>query len=366
MNKQTGKPTPATWPNMQLRDVATIRAGGKLGLTKVKNYISTGYPAFSAAGQDGFVDRFEFEGSSVILSAIGARCGKCFYATGKWTTLANTYIIRANPTLFSNRFLWYLLNDEDYWHRSGTAVPFISPRDIRSTWVHQPTRQEQNTIVEQLDLINDICLQHQLAINKLETLKNGFLEKLKQGKFFPRHDIYKLNEACTLSMGETIIAKDLTPTGIPVFSADTKPKPWGHHQAPQKVYPQGTIIISARGSIGHPRLPRFDSYTSTQTTIAVFPNKQLLQPKYLQIWLKTLDYDVLTSVQAVPMLTIKSLSTAQIHIPAKPVQNKIIHNYATIQSVQATHKDLFVRYTKLLTGMKHRLLYGQQTATSLV
>ena len=132
---------PQDWDKTQIKKIATkICAGGKLKLTK-SDYLSKGIPAYSAAGQDGYVHEAEFSSLGVIVSAIGARCGKSFYATGKWTTLANTQVILANESKCLNRFLWYLINDEQYWHRSGTAQPFIKPSDIQNAWIPSPNPQ---------------------------------------------------------------------------------------------------------------------------------------------------------------------------------------------------------------------------------
>ena len=131
--KQSLAGIPKEWKKARIKDISVaIQSGGSLGLTKIKDYQATGFPAYSAAGQDGFVQQYEYDSSGVVVSSIGARCGKCFYATGQWTTLANTQVIFSNEKVYCSRFLWYLINDESYWHRSGTAQPFIKPSDIQN------------------------------------------------------------------------------------------------------------------------------------------------------------------------------------------------------------------------------------------
>src|SRR5438105_10049646 len=81
------------------------------------------WPAFSASGQDVWHKGWQHEGNAVIVSAVGARCGKCFAARGQWSAIANTHVIFPNESLIDHEFLWYLINDEQYWIRSGTAQP---------------------------------------------------------------------------------------------------------------------------------------------------------------------------------------------------------------------------------------------------
>ena len=92
-----------------LGEVVRIKQGNSK-LTK-KFYKPDGkYVAFSGSGPDGLVDEYEYEGKAIVLSAVGARCGKCFRADGQWTAIANTAVIR--PLLTDDAhydYLFYLL-----------------------------------------------------------------------------------------------------------------------------------------------------------------------------------------------------------------------------------------------------------------
>ena len=85
---------------------------------------------FSAAGPDGFVEKAEItDRDGVVLSAIGANCGRCFFASGNWTTLANVQAILPKNGLDA-RYLFYFVNRDGYWDRSGSAQPFIKPSSV--------------------------------------------------------------------------------------------------------------------------------------------------------------------------------------------------------------------------------------------
>src|SRR4051812_3829685 len=83
---------PAGWTSAHLGSICQFRAGGRLRLTK-SDYVDEGYAAFSASGQDGYVKVREYIGNAIVLSSIGARCGKTFLAAGEWTSLANTQLL---------------------------------------------------------------------------------------------------------------------------------------------------------------------------------------------------------------------------------------------------------------------------------
>lgn len=164
-----------------LSDIAIIHAGGRLGLTG-KNFTSHGVPAFGAGGQNGLVNIVEYRAEGIILSSIGARCGKCFYASGSWTTLANTQVILPDLSRVDARFLWYQLNDEQRWPRSGTAQPFIKPSDVKTHRVYLPNLAEQRRIAAILDQASRLSARRQRAIALLDDLIPAVFNELFEGR----------------------------------------------------------------------------------------------------------------------------------------------------------------------------------------
>lgn len=169
---------PEEWETVKIRQISTIVGGGRLRLTKERDYRSNGFPAFSAAGQDGFVELAEFRSTdAVVLSSIGALCGKCFLAEGDWTTLANVQIIVPAPAVLA-RYLHYRVNRDDYWPRSGSAQPFIKPRDVGDCWIAYPPLGEQRKIADILGAIDAALRETERLVAKLKLVKQGLLHDL--------------------------------------------------------------------------------------------------------------------------------------------------------------------------------------------
>lgn len=170
---------PAGWAASRLESIASFRQGGTLGLTKSGNYVSSGAVAFSAAGPDGFVDKVEFKDQAgVVLSAIGANCGRCFYAYGEWTTLANVQAILPGDQI-DPKFLFYRLNQENYWERSGSAQPFIKPSSVKKAWVAFPyEKSAQAKISEVIGILDTQIEATEALIAKQERLRAGLMQDL--------------------------------------------------------------------------------------------------------------------------------------------------------------------------------------------
>jgi type I restriction enzyme S subunit len=138
-----------TWTTCTLGDVADVN-WGDTSLTKA-SYRDGGFTAFSASGPDGLIEKYDYEQDGVVLSAIGAACGKVFFATGKWSAIKNTICIIPNRGEVSAKYLYYLLNDPNGWPKRGAAQPFIRQADARSRTIRFPHITKQEELIEALE-----------------------------------------------------------------------------------------------------------------------------------------------------------------------------------------------------------------------
>ena len=135
-----------------LSDLAEIN-WGNTSITK-SSYTSDGFVAYSASGHDGLLPEFEHERVAIIVSAIGANCGKTWLAEGKWTAIKNTITIWSNSSLLDTRYLYYITKRKNFFPTRGSAQPFISQADARAVEIEIPTIEDQiaiSNILENLD-----------------------------------------------------------------------------------------------------------------------------------------------------------------------------------------------------------------------
>lgn len=142
----------SNWTLTQLSRHVSHRSGNSK-VIKGKNSAVPGpglVQGFSASGADVWVPTAEHAGDGIVVSAVGARCGKSFVASGEWTAIANTHVLRPGP-LVDTKFLWYLTNDERFWIRSGTAQPFVKVKDTLARDIWLPPLDQQIRIVDILE-----------------------------------------------------------------------------------------------------------------------------------------------------------------------------------------------------------------------
>jgi type I restriction enzyme S subunit len=131
------------WHEVRLGDVADVSWGDTL-ITK-DAYIADGFPAFSASGPDGFLPHYDYDRSGVVLSAIGANCGRVYLAKGRWSCIKNTIRFYGYDGVMDTRFLYYATSKPSLWPRRGSVQPFISQGDARNVRLSAPS-----DIVEQV------------------------------------------------------------------------------------------------------------------------------------------------------------------------------------------------------------------------
>lgn len=148
-NESSASELPRGWQARPLGDVADV-AWGDLQTTKA-SYTDEGFVAYSATGADGLLPKFDHDEDGIVLSAIGAACGKTWFATGKWSCIKNTMRILKRSDAVLLHFLALQLSDPNIWPKRGTGQPFIGQKDAREMLISVPTLAEQGKIIEILE-----------------------------------------------------------------------------------------------------------------------------------------------------------------------------------------------------------------------
>ena len=333
----------------KLGEVAEIYQGGKSGLTK-KDYVKSGFLAFSATGQDGFTKKAFDSGFAVILSSIGARCGKCFYAEGKWTALANTQVIKLDDPMAA-KFLYYYLNDENKWPRYGSAQPFIAPSTVKRLKVPFPSLPIQKKIVERLDAIKKT----QELNDKQLVLVEELFQSLLHRELDPKGKNWEVKRLGELSL---VITKGTTPTtygyrftdaGIPFLRVEdvnndlVNPKKTEYHISKEthefmkrsKTEPRD-ILVTIAGTIGRvAHVPENAPEMNMNQAVAIVRLKPLVNHLYVFYLLRTKELqramkfaEVTGTITNISLTTLKNL---KIPLPPIETQRKIVEKLSAVQ-----------------------------------
>ena len=134
------------YPLIKLGDYTDL-TWGDTNTTK-NSYVTEGYLAYSASGPDGKLDHYDYDCEGIVLSAIGADCGKTWFASGKWSCIKNTIRFWSTFDDLDKRFQYFAKREKDFWPRRGGAQPFIPQGDARNCSIPLPPICLQRKFVE--------------------------------------------------------------------------------------------------------------------------------------------------------------------------------------------------------------------------
>lgn len=405
---------PEGWQAERLSQTCQFFQGGRFGLTKENSYRATGVPAFSAAGQDGFVDTVEFTNTrGVVLSAIGAKCGRCFYADGSWTTLANVQAIIPDSRYLDARYLYYRVNREDYWPRSGSAQPFIKPGDMKSCWVAYPSVEYQSKIAQILDILDTQIRQTEALIVKMERIEQGLLTDLltrgidENGQLRPTPDqaphLYKDSplgripkEWRAVQLGDLVSDSyrypsyygiDYVSAGVPEIRGeligDTGDLVSAAHQyryiseATARRFPrvrlkESDIVMTVRGTIGKFALVEkwLEGAVITANLLKISVDKAVTTPGWMIEVLLSEGFqgrlEQACSSTTIPTIQIPELMSIDIALPEKDEQERITAMIVSAKQKLADERALVAKLCVQKAGLMDDLLTGRVRVTSLL
>jgi type I restriction enzyme, S subunit len=341
---------------VQLQDVCQIIQGGRLGLSGT-DLVPEGFPAYGAGGMNGFLPSYEFDKPAVVLSAIGARCGKCFYADGKWSSLANTQLIFPYPDRADVKFLWYQLNDERRWHRSGTGQPFIKPADVKGHRVFLPPLHEQRRIVGILERADALRAKRRVTLAQLGGLTQSiFLDLFGDTR---RNDcawpLATLGSICSPKQWPTISIADLTPSGFPVFGANGQIGYYTefNHEDP-------TVLVTCRGAtcgVINVSLPK--SYVTGNAMALDAPDEQRVDIAYLEHVLRFRGLTDSISGTAQPQITREGLERIRVPLPPLDRQRTFRGRVIALDSSRASMRLSLNAMDALFVSLHNRAFREQ-------
>lgn len=327
---------------VQLGEVCDVD-WGNTSMSK-KFYKEKGFPAFSATGQDGFVEKFEHEGKAIVLSAIGARCGKCFWTDGQWTAIKNTITIKSkDEKILDLRFLYYLINDENFWNKSGSAQPFITLTSARKQLIPLPPIEIQKEIIEKLDQKKAIIDEANSLIEKVER------ERANAQEIFDELDCewVKLSKVINLKYGKGLRKIERKFGNFAVYGAN------GLIDRIDKYFiEEPTIIVGRKGSCGELTISESKSWAIDTTFYIEIIDKKTVNLKYLYYVLKNVDIDKIIIKAAIPGINRDEYLKQVIPLPNTEEQNRII--------------DFFDKKQKLIDSLRENIFDTEKSMQKII
>jgi len=358
-----------SFQKVRLGDIAKID-WGNTSITKA-SYVSEGYPAYSATGNDGFLSFAEHEKDGIVLSAIGARCGKCFIAKGKWTAIKNTITIFPKLDLVSLEYLFILLNDQKSWRIKGAGQPFITIGVAKEREIILPPLVKQKRITEILEKASSIKVKREQAIAKLGELeKSVFLEMFGDPISNPKKlTILKLKDVGELDRGVSkhrprnanellggiwplIQTGDVSNCGGYIVDYKQTYSEIGLKQS--KLWRSGTLCITIAANIAKTGILTFDA--CFPDSVVGFTHKESSTVEYVRVWLSFLQKMLEDSApeSAQKNINLAILRELKIPLPNLAEQRKFEKVLKALRVLVNKNFDVSQKIEELYKSLQHQ------------
>jgi len=268
-----------SFPTAKLKDISVIKTGKLDSNAAVKDGI---YPFFTCDPQTLRIDKWAYDAEAVLLAgnnASGNYTAK--YYQGKFNAYQRTYIIETfDKAKLNTRYLCYAMNQQLQLLKtmsSGSTTKFLTIKILYNLDIPLPEIRTQNAIVRILSAYDDLIENNRKQIKLLEEAAQRLYKEWFVDLHFPDFEntpivdgmpeewkIRKFSDIVSIMSGGT------PKTGVPeyyngdipfytpkdsdgaffAFDTITHISEQGLDNCNSRLYPEGTVIITARGTVG--------------------------------------------------------------------------------------------------------------------
>ena len=344
------------WPLVELKDVCVVD-WGNTELTK-KSYIENGeYLGVSAAGCDGRMKHFEHEVGTVVLSAIGANCGRVFYPNEKFTAIKNTITFTPEKKKLYPKFLFYILKNNTFPRRGG-GQPFMTKGDVKKYKIPLPPIEVQKEIVEQIEVKQKAIEAAKAVIENLERERRYFGQEIRKIKDVEWVELGEITERITKGTTPTTIGHQFQNTGINFIKiesitegGDLIPDKFAHitekcnEELKRSQLKENDLLFSIAGAFGRVAvIPKLVLPANTNQALAIITLKKGMHPKFVFNFLKSnLVLEEIGKLKvgvAQYNISLQQVSKLKIPLPPIEVQKQLVAEMEEQEKIIEANKKL--------------------------
>lgn len=312
------------WKKVQVQDICT-KWSSNIAQNKIEDNFGD-YPLYGASGFLKNIDFYHQENPYIGIVKDGSGVGRVSFYPGKSSLLGTLQYILPKPG-YDIRFVGYALKSLKLSsYATGAAIPHIYFKDYGKDFVSVPsTLEEQQSVVAELDLINDIIDAKNKQLNDYEMLKTSLFYEIFGNPVANERgwEVRSLKDICSkLYAGGDVprgrLSKEKTSIFcIPILSNGKGASAlYGYTDVARESSP--AITISGRGTIGYSAVQTEPFFPIVRLIVAVpLPVVNII---YLQKHLSLMSFE--STGGAIPQLTIPMIKDRKIVIPPLSLQEE--------------------------------------------
>lgn len=374
------------WKIESIGDLISLEYGR--GLTESKRR-GNKFPVFGSNGIVGYHDEFLVEGPGIIVGRKGS-IGEIVWSEPNFWTIDTAYYVKKKTEIVLKWMYYFLVFLNLKLLNSATGIPGLNRNDVYNLSFPVPPLDEQQKIASILSHIDNLIQKTDQVIEQTQRLKKGLMQRLltkgightkfkktELGEIPEEWQLLKISDITThVTYGITVRPK-FHDEGIPLISAreirngsiDYKSAPKISKEDYNKLSNKeigkiDDVFYSKTGTIGLVARAKLDTtFAITQNIASLRPNKEKIDPGYLEFVLKT-PYFYYSAIKTIGTTTIPDLQLGEIKKIKVPVTS--MHEQRKITTIVQRMDDLIQKLKDkkkseetLKKGLMQQLLTGK-------
>ena len=376
---------PSEWNSLRVEDCVSIKTGSKNTQDKIDEGI---YPFFVRSQQVEKINSYSYDCEAVLTAGDGVGTGKVFhYINGKFDAHQRVYIMTNFKDITGKYFYYYFSNyfyDEVIKYTAKTSVDSVRRDMIAKMLLPIPTLNEQKSITESIEEIDNLLQSLETLIDKKKKIKQGTMQQLLTGKkrlpgFSDEWEVKKLIELGYFVSGNgfPIIYQELNEGEFPFYKvsdfnnigneiymirANNYIDEQIREKLSAKIIPKNSIIFAKIGAAIFLERKRISSVKCCidNNMMSYICDVNYLYEKFAYYLYNSIKLSSLVSATALPSLSAKDIGELKINIPINIDEQKAIANILTVMDSEiATLQQKLEKYKRIKQGMMQELLTGR-------
>lgn len=321
---------------------------GNTNLTKSSYEEDGEYLGVSASGSDGKMKHYEYEKDKVVISAIGANCGKVFFIENRFTAIKNTIVIHSTEKNIIPKYLYFILSKVNTFQRRGGGQPFVTKGDIEKIEIPLPPIEVQEEIVRELE-------QYQKIIDGAKQVIDNYKPVIE---IDPSWEMKELGQFITINNGSSITTfeEDGNICYIKVSDMNIKENNFEIVTSNNKVKSEKnnyikelSIVFPKRGAAiatNKKRITKIPCLIDSNCMGITSKNYDELNPYYLYYFFLGFDLSKISNNTTIPLINNPNIQEIKLPIPDIKTQISIVKKLESERQIIEGNKKLLETYTQ--------------------
>ena len=368
---------PSEWNSLKVEECVSIKTGSRNTQDKIDEGI---YPFFVRSQQVENINSYSYDCEAVLTAGDGVGTGKVFhYINGKFDAHQRVYIMTNFKDITGKYFYYYFSNyfyNEVIKYTAKTSVDSVRRDMIAKMLLPIPTLNEQKSIAESIEEIDNLLQSLEKLIDKKKKIKQGTMQQLLTGKkrltgFSSEWENIKVKDFGMVLTGGTPPTDNkkywngIIPWVTPSDINESKNILNSEREITLKglsylnILPPNTVLVTCIASIGKNAILK-ETGSCNQQINAIVPNSNF-NADYIYYLMESKKSYLLANAgtTATSIISKKEFSELEFTVPKKDEQVEISKILSNMDSEIEALQLKLEKYKKIKQGMMQELLTGR-------